>query len=262
MGALLGIPLCWACCSMTADRRQQKKIKPSTGIPKSWLRVVPKENVPNIDSEIYVMSDGTFSVLKDPEALSSDAFFARSIEQRIIAHLGPRGYRAGAGRPLYCGMCSQLFKQPVIMPCCGETYCFQCVSHENATRGSRKRLRSAPLSSNTRLKIDSECNSKTEPNGCISTDDIKREEEDGNGEILRDRTETNPPPPKEEIKSPPPPPRPPVIPEALLNHLQGTAAVLMSSQCPGCGTPITDPPLPNRSVSTAVDAVLSVKCVT
>eukprot|EP01069_Polyplicarium_translucidae_P000392 Polyplicarium_translucidae@DN1218_c0_g1_i2.p1 len=113
-------------CPKGKDRRHQKKIKPATGIPRSWLQIVPREALSTIDEEVYILPDGAFAVLKEREAISSDAFFARSLEQRIRERLGSEASAAGAGSALHCSQCGQLFRRPVLMSCCGSTFCRPC----------------------------------------------------------------------------------------------------------------------------------------
>jgi len=112
-------------CPKGNDPKKHKKIKPATGMPRSWLRRVSQEEASKLD-EVYSLPDGSFVVLKDdPDALSSSSFFSKSVDQRIRQRLGSSGNIVSDH--LKCSVCEKLFNKAVTTPCCGESFCFQCV---------------------------------------------------------------------------------------------------------------------------------------
>ncbi|KAL7066475.1 hypothetical protein ACR3K2_30920 [Cryptosporidium serpentis] len=115
-------------CPKVNEGASQKKIRPATGIPRSFLRPINFDEEGRLYSEIYCLPDGTFAVLKDAKQLSSTAFLTRTVEDTIGKHMGKSKKDTGSVRnSLTCPICTRLFRYAVLAPCCGETYCQECI---------------------------------------------------------------------------------------------------------------------------------------
>ncbi|PFH38340.1 hypothetical protein BESB_006810 [Besnoitia besnoiti] len=109
-------------CSRSNDPRHQKKIRPATGIPSSFLRDITVDEIPRY-AEVYIRKDGSFAVMKNAKQLSSLSYFSSDLDTKIERHVGSSDVAAH----LKCPLCSLLFSQPVLTPCCGETFCRGCL---------------------------------------------------------------------------------------------------------------------------------------
>ncbi|KAH8740612.1 development protein [Cryptosporidium ryanae] len=115
-------------CPKVNEGGFQKKIRPATGIPRSFLRTINFDEEGALYSEVYCLPDGTFAVLKDAKQLSSTAFLTRTVEDTIGKHMGKSKEDTGLVRnSLTCPICTRLFRYAVLTPCCGETYCQECI---------------------------------------------------------------------------------------------------------------------------------------
>ncbi|KAH7647897.1 hypothetical protein FG379_000524 [Cryptosporidium bovis] len=115
-------------CPKVNEGSFQKKIRPATGIPRSFLRTINFDEEGGLYSEVYCLPDGTFAVLKDAKQLSSTAFLTRTVEDTIGKHMGKSKEDTGLVRnSLTCPICTRLFRYAVLTPCCGETYCQECI---------------------------------------------------------------------------------------------------------------------------------------
>ncbi|CBZ55867.1 hypothetical protein NCLIV_062930 [Neospora caninum Liverpool] len=135
-------------CTRSNDPRHQKKIRPATGIPSSFLRDISVEEIPRY-AEVYIRKaspahggqrggsrtlpdanrssavdgDGSFAVMKNAKQLSSLSYFSSDLDTKIERHVGSSDVAAH----LKCPLCGLLFSQPVATPCCGETFCRGCL---------------------------------------------------------------------------------------------------------------------------------------
>lgn len=115
-------------CPKVNEGVSQKKIRPATGIPRSFLRAINFDQEGRLYSEVYCLPDGTFAVLKDAKQLSSTAFLTRTVEDTIGKHMGKSKEDTSLVRnSLTCPICARLFRYAVLTPCCGETYCQECI---------------------------------------------------------------------------------------------------------------------------------------
>ncbi|KAF7456739.1 zinc finger, C3HC4 type (RING finger) protein [Cryptosporidium felis] len=128
-------------CPKVNEGVSQKKIRPATGIPRSFLRSINFDEEGRLYSEVYCLPDGTFAVLKDAKQLSSTAFLTRTVEDTIGKHMGKSKEDTSLVRDsLTCPICARLFRYAVLTPCCGETYCQECIinfirNHMDAASG-------------------------------------------------------------------------------------------------------------------------------
>ncbi|KAK3995051.1 protein MPE1 [Cladorrhinum sp. PSN332] len=111
------------------------RVKRTTGIPKSFLKTVDKatalgQNADGDDSKapsgIMVNADGEF-VIAEPDKASWEQFQAKakssaakeaSADDKAIQELG-----------LECPIDKKMFIEPMKTPCCGKTYCNDCVTN-------------------------------------------------------------------------------------------------------------------------------------
>ncbi|CDJ58020.1 mRNA polyadenylation-related protein, related [Eimeria maxima] len=105
-------------CPKSSDAKQQKKIRPATGLPSSFLRDILPSEIHKYQ-EVYIKKDGSFAVLKTA-AIGGLSLLGSSLDSRIQRHVG------GAAH-LKCGCCNSIFKAPTLTPCCGETFCRACI---------------------------------------------------------------------------------------------------------------------------------------
>ncbi|PHJ16187.1 zinc c3hc4 type (ring finger) protein [Cystoisospora suis] len=110
-------------CSRSNDPRHQKKVRPATGIPSSFLRDISVDDIPKY-AEVYIRKDGSFAVMKDAKQLSSLSYFSSDLDTKIERHVGSSDVAAH----LKCPICHHLFSQPVATPCCGESFCRNCLT--------------------------------------------------------------------------------------------------------------------------------------
>ncbi|KAL8269387.1 hypothetical protein Esti_006683 [Eimeria stiedai] len=105
-------------CPKSADAKQQKKIRPATGLPSSFLKDIPSSEI-HKHREVYIKKDGSFAILK-AGAIGGSSFLGASLDLRIQRHVGGSSH-------LKCGCCGTLFRSPTLTPCCGETFCRACI---------------------------------------------------------------------------------------------------------------------------------------
>nr|PIM04815.1 zinc finger, C3HC4 type (RING finger) protein [Toxoplasma gondii COUG] len=109
-------------CTRSNDPRHQKKIRPATGIPSSFLRDISVDDIPRY-AEVYIRKDGSFAVMKNAKQMSSLSYFSSDLDTKIERHVGSSDVAAH----LKCPLCGLLFSQPVATPCCGESFCRGCL---------------------------------------------------------------------------------------------------------------------------------------
>ncbi|XP_026193793.1 uncharacterized RING finger protein P8B7.15c [Cyclospora cayetanensis] len=105
-------------CPKSADAKQQKKIRPATGLPSSFLKDIDPSEI-HKHQEVYIKKDGSFAILKTG-TIGGLSVLGSSLDVRIQRHVG------GASH-LKCGCCGALFRAPTLTPCCGETFCRSCI---------------------------------------------------------------------------------------------------------------------------------------
>ncbi|GIX60685.1 zinc finger, C3HC4 type (RING finger) protein [Babesia caballi] len=114
-------------CIQLEGKRSHKKIRPATGIPVDFLRVIGEDEI-NDHDEVYHLKTGQFAVMKDMSKVSGGAFFTKSADQRIQSQLGLSERESKSmARSLRCSVCNNFFNNPVITLCCGESFCLQCI---------------------------------------------------------------------------------------------------------------------------------------
>jgi protein MPE1 len=113
-------------------------VKRTTGIPKAFLKTVEKPVAFNSDgltddskqaSGVMMTAEGEY-VIAEPDKASWDLFQAKAKaaqEQQKAAASGSQELR---DRGLECPIDKRMFVDPVKTPCCGKTYCNDCI--ENA----------------------------------------------------------------------------------------------------------------------------------
>lgn len=119
-------------CPKGHDPKQQKKVKPATGLPRSWLQRISEDQVAQLNCDVYNLPDGTFAVLKDLTTVASSAALAQPLEKKIRHRYGAASSSV-IGDHLQCPICRRLFQQAMLTPCCGETFCESCVTSRLAT---------------------------------------------------------------------------------------------------------------------------------
>ncbi|KNC78434.1 hypothetical protein SARC_09134 [Sphaeroforma arctica JP610] len=93
-----------------------KVMKPTTGIPKSFLRYTTDGETPGA----LMTEDGKFAVVQPNERE-----FSKAMKQ---TH--GQGKKAAPGalpEDLKCQMCHQCLKEAVTIPCCGDNFCDECI---------------------------------------------------------------------------------------------------------------------------------------
>lgn len=129
-------------CPTNGDPKfdNQPRIKRTTGIPKSFLRVVDKPELLQNDGLVddtkgpksyMVNSEGQF-VVQVPDQAAWEAFQkknAMSKEQEAVLEARSKEI---ADRGLQCPVEKHIFVNPVKTPCCKKTYCTECIENELA----------------------------------------------------------------------------------------------------------------------------------
>lgn len=99
------------CPTNDDPRYSMKRVKRATGIPATFLHKVNEEDA---DKEgAMALPGGQFAVMKPNEA-----GFSKEVETKKIE----------VPDSLRCKLCKGLFKNPVMAPCCGVSFCDSCIT--------------------------------------------------------------------------------------------------------------------------------------
>jgi len=114
------------------------RIKRTTGIPRSFLKTVEKPVAPTNDgltdnskqpSGVMVNAEGEY-VIAEPDRASWEQFQAKAKASAAQAEVAATGSKELRDRGLECPIDKRMFVEPMKTPCCGKTYCNDCI--ENA----------------------------------------------------------------------------------------------------------------------------------
>lgn len=109
------------------------RVKKTTGIPRSMLQKVDKSEIDNLDESqrqnVMVTSDGEYVL-----AQADKKTWKKFQEQKNASERAQQQVKTGdkelQDRGLQCPIDKRMFVDPRKTPCCGKTYCFECI--ENA----------------------------------------------------------------------------------------------------------------------------------
>ncbi|KAF2102021.1 DWNN-domain-containing protein [Rhizodiscina lignyota] len=113
------------------------KIKRTTGIPNSFLKTVEKPVAVANDgftddrqpTGVMINAKGEY-VVAEPDKASWEQFQAKAKASKEEQSLADNGNKELQDRGLECPIDKRLFVDPMKTPCCGKTYCNECI--ENA----------------------------------------------------------------------------------------------------------------------------------
>ncbi|KAF1816214.1 DWNN-domain-containing protein [Eremomyces bilateralis CBS 781.70] len=113
------------------------KIKRTTGIPRSFLKTVEKPVALTEDgltdtrmpTGVMINAEGEY-VIAEPDKASWDQFQAKTKASAVQQQAAEEGNKELRERGLECPIDKRMFVEPMKTPCCGTTYCNDCI--ENA----------------------------------------------------------------------------------------------------------------------------------
>ncbi|KAK4994755.1 Protein mpe1, partial [Cryomyces antarcticus] len=114
------------------------RVKRTTGIPRSFLRTIEKPAALSNDgltdttkqpSGVMVNAEGEF-VVAEPDKASWEQFQAKAKASAAQQEAAVTGSEELRSRGLECSIDKRIFVDPMKTPCCGKTYCNDCI--ENA----------------------------------------------------------------------------------------------------------------------------------
>jgi len=124
---LMGVHWIWECPS-NDDPEHMKKVRPAKGIPRQFLKKVTLEEgqEQSAGGVTFTLPGHSGHYIYSHEASQEEKKrrLGDTVQEKVTAALG-----RGASRvedALRCPLCNQLFKQAVLAPCCGETFCSGC----------------------------------------------------------------------------------------------------------------------------------------
>eukprot|EP01053_Blabericola_migrator_P008942 Blabericola_migrator_1__8941@NODE_4740_length_999_cov_93_131974_g2950_i0_p1_GENE_NODE_4740_length_999_cov_93_131974_g2950_i0NODE_4740_length_999_cov_93_131974_g2950_i0_p1_ORF_typecomplete_len324_score38_46zfCCHC_2/PF13696_6/2_1e08zfCCHC_2/PF13696_6/3_7e03Ubox/PF04564_15/3_9e07zfRING_6/PF14835_6/1_1e05zfC3HC4_2/PF13923_6/1_1e05zfC3HC4_3/PF13920_6/1_7e03zfC3HC4_3/PF13920_6/0_0003Baculo_IE1/PF05290_11/1_1e04Baculo_IE1/PF05290_11/0_0034zfC3HC4/PF00097_25/0_011zfC2HE/PF16278_5/14zfC2HE/PF16278_5/4_2z len=137
-------------CPKRQGRKQSKKIRTATGIPRSWLRPIAPEDI-NQHEDVYCLSNGQLAVLKtanDPQGLGDNGSSFRT--PSILASKSEDVTRLNSTphvdealmEDLKCQLCGHIFRNAHLVSCCGMTYCGACIDMYIESHGSCPKCKS------------------------------------------------------------------------------------------------------------------------
>ena len=100
--------------------QRKRRVRSTAGVPKGWLQQIDESEAESFD-RVYVSPDGVNYILKDERASAGN--FSTNVAHQIKSHFGTSDESS-----LRCPLCSQIFLAPMVVPCCGESYCLACIS--------------------------------------------------------------------------------------------------------------------------------------
>ncbi|KAK2196609.1 bifunctional Zinc finger [Babesia duncani] len=147
-------------CSHSTVNRLRKKVRSALGIPTDFLISIPTEDIDKYD-EVFAMSDGSYAIMRDISTVSAEAYFTKSVDQRVRENLGlDQNDSSNISQGFICPVCNCIFDNPVTVLCCGTCFCFTCATgnSESATKeiqcpACKKQISSSQLQTNNSLKL-------------------------------------------------------------------------------------------------------------
>jgi len=114
----------------------KRRIKRTTGIPRSFLKTVEKpvslSNDGGEDSKppsgVMVNADGQF-VVAEPDKASWEQFQAKTKSSAAAQKAAALGDKELQDRGLECSIDKRIFIDPMKTPCCEKTYCNDCITN-------------------------------------------------------------------------------------------------------------------------------------
>lgn len=118
------------------EYNDRPRIKRTTGIPKSFLKTVDKATVlaqgndedGNKPSGVMVTADGEF-VVAEPDKKTWDKYKAKAAGSEEAKKAAAQDEKALQDRNIECELDKTLFIDPMKTPCCGKTYCSDCITN-------------------------------------------------------------------------------------------------------------------------------------
>jgi protein MPE1 len=121
------------------DYDNRPRVKRTTGIPKSFLRTVDKatalsqlgatseDDIKTLPG-VMVNADGDF-VIAEPDKASWEQFQAKSKSSATAAKAASEDAKELEEKGLLCSIDKKMFIEPMKTPCCGKTYCNECITN-------------------------------------------------------------------------------------------------------------------------------------
>lgn len=112
-------------------------MKRTTGIPRSFLKTVDKASLQQTGADgeeikppsgVMVNADGDF-VIAEPDKASWEQFQAKTKSSAAAAKAATEGDKELEERGLLCSIDKRMFVDPMKTPCCGTTYCSECITN-------------------------------------------------------------------------------------------------------------------------------------
>lgn len=118
------------------EYNDRPRIKRTTGIPKSFLKTVDKATVlaqgndedGSKPSGVMVTADGEF-VVAEPDKKTWDKYKARAAGSEGAKKAAAQDEKDLKDRGIECELDNTLFIDPMKTPCCGKTYCNDCITN-------------------------------------------------------------------------------------------------------------------------------------
>ena len=113
------------------------RIKRTTGIPRSFLKVIEKPTSLMNDgtsddtkqpSGVMVNADGDW-VIAEPDKVAWEQYQAKAQQSAAAQEKASRGNKELQDRGLECTIDKRLFVDPTKTPCCQTTYCNECITN-------------------------------------------------------------------------------------------------------------------------------------
>ena len=170
------------------------RIKRTTGIPKSFLKTVEKPIATVNDgtfedskqpSGVMVNSEGEW-VVAEPDQATWDRYQAQAKTSVAAQNVATRNTKELQDKGLECQIDKRLFVEPTRTPCCGATFCHECIQNallDNDLRCPQCSTDNVPIDD---LKPDTEMIAKVqqyEQDVSVSCSKDERHESEGSGVI-------------------------------------------------------------------------------
>ncbi|KAJ1326699.1 protein MPE1 [Microdochium nivale] len=113
------------------------RVKRTTGIPRSFLKTVDKSAMQQTGADgeeikppagVMVNADGDF-VIAEPDKASWEQFQAKAKSSAAAAKAATEGDKELEEKGLVCPIDNRMFVDPMKTPCCGKTYCSECITN-------------------------------------------------------------------------------------------------------------------------------------
>ena len=111
-------------CPHSADPTfgQKPRLKRTTGIPKSFLKVVDLSAIKDKPSGVMVSASGELVVAMTNE----EGWNQYAAKNKYNVGIGDLYEMAHVIPELECGICKKLLRDAVTVPCCGSKFCDEC----------------------------------------------------------------------------------------------------------------------------------------